>query len=74
MAEKPRHQINFRERRLASGRTQLEVAKALGVGVNTVSYWDGGRQPKIEYLPDIAELFGCTIEELFGLPSPCDKK
>ena len=70
---RPRHEIKFRERRQLAGKTQREVAQVLGVGTNTVSYWDSGRQPKIEYLPEIAALFGCTIEELFGLPSPCDK-
>jgi transcriptional regulator with XRE-family HTH domain len=72
MAGKPRassrNVIHFKAWRLHAGRTQREVAEALGVGTNTVSYWDGGRSPQIEHLPGIAKIFGCTIDMLFQRP------
>lgn len=65
-----KHRIDFRNIRKSHGKTQREVALALGVAQNTVAYWDSGRQPRTEYLPDLAALFGITIEELYGLPRP----
>lgn len=65
---KPRHSLKFRAWRQYAGKTQRAVAVALDVGANTVSYWDAGRSPNIEYLPAIAELFGCTIDQLFQDP------
>ncbi|MGI5293292.1 helix-turn-helix transcriptional regulator [Nonomuraea polychroma] len=65
----PKHKIHFREWRLARGLTQRAVAVWVGVGENTVSYWDNGRPPQVHYLPDIAELFECTIDQLFHPPS-----
>ncbi|MGW4476825.1 helix-turn-helix transcriptional regulator [Nonomuraea sp. NPDC004354] len=70
MTEKrqPRHRIHFRAHREASGKTQRQVALALEVAQNTVAYWDAGRQPSVEYLPDLAQLFECTIEDLYSPP------
>lgn len=66
----PRHRIYFRDWRLHAGRTQREVALACNVGMNTVHYWDTGRAPHLEYLPDLARLFGCSIDDLFAPPKP----
>jgi len=68
--KKPRHYVDFRKFRLAKNMTQREVAVKLDVALNTVVAWDAGRQPSTEYLPDLAKLFGVTIEELYGLPRP----
>lgn len=69
-AKQSKHKIDFRELRHRFGKTQREVACAVGVAQNTVAYWDSGRQPRVEHLPDIAQFFGVTIEELYGLPRP----
>lgn len=66
----PKHVIKFRELREARGLTIRETARQLGVAESTVEFWDRGRQPSTHFLPDLAELFGLTIEELFGLPRP----
>lgn len=66
----PRHVINFRALRERSEIPVRDVARALDVAESTVRFWDAGRQPLAEYLPDLAQLFGCTIEELYGLPRP----
>lgn len=63
-----RHVIHFKAWRLHADLTQRQVAEVLGVGTNSVAYWDGGRPPNIEYLPDIARAFGCTIDQLFQIP------
>lgn len=64
----PRHKIHFKEWRLYRNKTQRDVAVAVGVGENTVSYWDNGRPPQIQHLPEIAKLFDCTIDQLFLRP------
>ncbi|MGI5493863.1 helix-turn-helix transcriptional regulator [Microtetraspora malaysiensis] len=64
------YRIDFAKLRKHSGLTQEQVARALGVRQNTVSSWELGAQPSARFLPPMAELFGLTIEELFGLPRP----
>lgn len=45
--------------------TQREVAKALGVKAAAVSNWESGKtMPRASLLPRIAELYGCTVDEL----------
>jgi len=58
----------MRERRLrAAIPTQLEVAKAMGVKVSTVSKWERGlAKPRADKLPTLAKLYCCTIEELLA--------
>ena len=56
----------MRERRLRGAiPTQSEVAKILGVKPSTVSKWErGAAKPRADKFPQIAKLYGCTIEEL----------
>lgn len=58
----------MRERRLRGAiPTQREVAKALGVKESAVSKWERGiAKPRADKLPQIAKLYGCTIEELLA--------
>ena len=45
--------------------SQSEAAKALGVRPSAVSKWERGMsKPRIEKLPAIAKLYGCTVEDL----------
>ena len=57
----------MQERRLKSAiRSQTEVARLLGVCPTTVSKWESGAsKPRADKLPEIAKLYGCTIDELF---------
>ncbi|MBQ8512562.1 MAG: helix-turn-helix domain-containing protein [Clostridia bacterium] len=49
------------------GRTQEELAQALGVTSQAVSRWEKGICcPDMELLPSIANYFGVSIDELFG--------
>lgn len=58
----------MKERRLRGAiPTQSEVAKALGVQTSAVSKWENGlTMPRVDKLPAIAKLYGCTIEELLA--------
>lgn len=45
--------------------SQVEAAKALGIRPSAVSKWERGEaKPRIERLPAIAKLYGCTVEDL----------
>ncbi len=47
--------------------TQEELAEKLGVSFQAVSKWENVKcAPDIMFLPIMAELFGCYIDELFG--------
>ena len=53
--------------RLRDGRTQEELAQALGVTSQAVSRWERGIcYPDMELIPAAAHYFGVTIDELFG--------
>lgn len=57
---------NIRSLRKEKGIGQDILASQLGVTVQAVSKWEtGGSMPDITLLPQIAEYFGVTIEELF---------
>lgn len=58
----------MRERRLRGAvPTQREVAQALGVKESAVSKWERGlSKPRADKLPKIAQLYGCSIEELLA--------
>lgn len=49
------------------GLTQAELAEMLGVSCQAVSKWEQQTNcPDIMLLPDLARIFGITIDELFG--------
>jgi len=57
----------LRQLRRRNGRTQEELAEALGVTSQAVSRWETGScYPDTELLPAIARYFGVSIDELFG--------
>ena len=65
LVEKGEIMLNIAERRKEMGLSQAEFASRFGVNQNTVSGWElGERTPKLERLIQIAEFFGCTVDEL----------
>ena len=57
--------ISYHRRLL--GLTQAELAEMLGVSCQAVSKWEQQTNcPDIMLLPELARIFGVTIDELFG--------
>lgn len=48
------------------GLTQEALGKLVGVEQHTVSQWESGcRMPRADKLPRLANVLGCTINDLF---------
>lgn len=51
--------------REAAEMSQQELADILGVGRSAVAMWETGQAlPRVESLAKMAQLFGCTMDEL----------
>ena len=58
---------SLREHRLKANLTQAQVAEKLGVQPSTVTMWETGkREPNINMLRRLSELFGCSVDGLLG--------
>lgn len=58
--------MSFREQRIKAGLTVADVMKALSVSDAAVYQWETGvNMPAGKRLPDIAKLYGCTVDDLF---------
>lgn len=58
--------MTLKERRLAAGLRQVDVAKKLDVDQAAVSYWESGKwKPARKYRKKLAKLYGTTVNELF---------
>jgi len=62
--------IQLKQARLTNKMTQEETSKALGIPLNTYRNYEalgsGHRMPGHAMVLKMAELFGVTIDELFG--------
>lgn len=57
--------MGFLSARKKSGLSQAEVAMRLGISAAAVCQWEtGNTAPDARRLPEIAELYGCTVDEL----------
>lgn len=57
--------MRLKEIRIKNEITQEELSKKLDVGQNTVSQWETGeRMPRADKLLQLAEILGCTVDEL----------
>lgn len=57
---------NLRRLRLEKKLTQEQLANILGVSVQSVSRWEcGNTLPDVMLLPDIARLYGVTVDDLY---------
>ena len=59
--------VNIQKYRKKCLLTQEELAEKLGVTFQAVSKWENAKSaPDISFLPIMADLFGCYIDELFS--------
>ena len=57
--------MGFLTARKKAGLTQDEAAKALNISGAAVCQWETGKNlPDARKLPQIAKLYGCTVDEL----------
>ena len=55
----------IKAKRQSLNMTQFDLAKLLGVSRSTVAMWENGTNtPPTNILIKLADLFGCTIDEL----------
>ena len=52
--------------RKEKGLTQMQLAEKFGITDRAVSKWENGGVPDTELLPQIADFFNVSIDELFG--------
>ena len=58
----------IREYRRHNGLTQEEFGRLLGVSAQAISKWERVEcYPDITFLPEIAALLGCSINDLFDI-------
>lgn len=59
--------MKIAELRKINNMTQFDLADKLGISFQAVSNWErGNSMPDISKLPEIAELFGVSIDEILG--------
>lgn len=59
--------MKIKELRVNKKMTQEELAKEMNVDRSTVAMWETGKAlPRTDKLPKLAEVLGCTIDELYG--------
>lgn len=65
----------IKELRRRDGRTQEDLAMALGITTQAVSRWESATSyPDLEFIPSIAHFFGVSIDSLFGYNNERAKK
>lgn len=57
--------MSFRDARIKAGLSVAEVMAALNVSDAAVYQWETGKNtPKGKRLPELAKLYGCTVDDL----------
>lgn len=63
--------MSFLAARLKAGLSQAAAADKLGISAASVSQWETGKTlPDSRKLPKIAELYGCSIDDLLADDEP----
>ena len=61
--------------RIKQGLTQADLARKLGVSVNTVWDWEQGRKPSVKHLHQLCQVLQIPQEWLeLDLADPCNAK
>lgn len=59
--------MGFYSARKNAGLSQAAAAKEFGVAPAAVSQWENGKTtPRSNLLPQIAKVYGCTVDELLS--------
>ena len=59
--------MGFSSARMKAGLSQRAVAEKMNVSPAAVALWDTGKsKPRAALLPKLAELYGCTVDELLS--------
>lgn len=59
----------LRQLRLEKKLSQVSIASQLGVAPSTYSLYESGkREPNIQFLKKLAQIFGCSLDTLLGVP------
>lgn len=65
--------MGFLSARESAGFTQKKVAEELGIDQSAVSLWETGKTaPRVSILVKLADLYGCTVDELLAKEPPVD--
>ncbi|MCH5333985.1 MAG: methyltransferase domain-containing protein [Agathobacter sp.] len=60
--------LRVAELRKSKNMTQQDLADRMGVSFQSISKWEnGGSMPDIQLLPELAELFSVSVDQLLGL-------
>ena len=63
--------MKIKECRERAGMSKSELARIMDVDIAAVCRWDSGEaMPRAAKLPKLADLFDCTIDELYGREPP----
>lgn len=63
--------VEIKKYRELAGITKADLARIMEVDQAAVARWETGEaMPRASKLPKLADLFGCTIDELFGRTGP----
>ena len=58
---------NIQKFRKAKDMTQEDLGEKLGITYQAVSKWENAKSaPDVAFLPMLADVFGCSIDELFS--------
>lgn len=72
--ERPPMAQRLMELRLAAKLTQAELARAVGVNVSNIAFWETkGTPPRGEVLPALAKALGVSVDEILGVAPPKPK-
>ena len=63
--------MSFLSARTNAGLSQAAVAEKMGISAASVCQWETGKSlPRADKLPEIAALYGCTVDELLADETP----
>ena len=65
--------MGLKKMREKNGMSQKDLAEELGVDQSAVCLWETGKTlPRAKLLPKIANILGCTTDELLASDAPTD--